>query len=101
MATTSGRIAAAVVDAIAESNSRFAILHGADEIREFRAASDLDLVTGEPPLEFLARNWSGLREIGMLPVLLWPNDEGATTAFLSSEDALEGVQLDMMFDPTG
>ena len=50
MGTTSGALAASVVDALVDQQVSFAVLHRAAELREGNVESDIDLVVADHPL---------------------------------------------------
>lgn len=63
--------------------------------------SDLDVA-----IDGLSRNWhgelvGGLAEAGLVPLVVWPYDSGAVSLFLASDGLADGVQLDLLFSPSG
>ena len=102
MATTDAKLAAAVLDSLAESDLEFALLHNEGAIAAGTVPSDLDVVVGVPPVAVIQRAAALLEAEGLLPIMLWDYDVGDTaTVFLATRDASQGVQLDLMYDPRG
>ncbi len=85
-----------------ESGVAFALLHREADLLSGDVASDVDMAVGEPPRRLLTRSVGRLHEAGLHPVVVWEYDVGGTaTVFLSTGDAHDGVQLDLLFDPEG
>src|SRR5438552_15767372 len=102
MATSSGRLAAAALDALAASAVRFAVLHKEDLVATEAIESDVDIVVAGDPMAVLGGALPALHGAGLHPVAFWPYDVARTgTIFLATADATEGVQLDMLSDPKG
>lgn len=100
MATTSSRLAVAALDAMRSAGVTFALLHGAERFSEERL-SDVDVVTDRDATSVISASAADWWERGLRPVVSWPYDLGGTSVFLSTRDASDGVQLDLMFDPGG
>lgn len=102
MATTSGQLALEAVDAVAAAGLRFSVIHEEARLAEGSVSSDVDLVIDRPVgalVRTVAAAWVGR---GLWPLIVWPYDVGGTgTVFLTTADAGDGVQLDMLFDPRG
>jgi hypothetical protein len=100
MATTSSDAASKAVVAIQGTGVRHAILHGAEDLVRGDVASDVDLVadrTVHEVVRSVAPRWQAM---GLYPVIVWPYDTGGTgSIFLSTLDAVVGVQLDILHDP--
>jgi hypothetical protein len=102
MATTNARLAAAVLDSLAQSGLQFALLHNEGAIATGQVPSDLDVVVGVPPGAVIQRVSTLLEAAGLRAIMVWDYDVGDTaTIFLATSDASEGVQLDLMYDPVG
>jgi len=100
--TTDPRLARQVLDALAAAGIEFALLHGAKALQSGEAFSDLDTVVDRPPEQVISACLQGWEQMGLRPVILWAYDIGGTkTVFLTTSDASSGVQLDLLFDPTG
>lgn len=101
MATTDARLAMASLEAMRSAGVPFALLHGYERLQRGRV-SDLDIVVDEDPYLILLRVASQWASHGMVPVVLWPHDIGGSACvFLSTRDASEGVQLDLLYDQRG
>lgn len=101
MATTNPALAISALNAMGDAGISFALLHGLDRLIT-GDVSDVDLVVSEPGDVIVRRARASWRRNGLLPVVLWPYDIGGTaTVFLATEDAREGVQVDLLFDPNG
>jgi hypothetical protein len=102
MATTNARLAAVVLDSLAQSGLEFALLHNEEAVATGTVASDLDVVVGLRPEAAIEQASPFLEAAGLRPIMVWDYDVGATaTFFLATHDASEGVQLDLMYDPAG
>jgi hypothetical protein len=85
-----------------ESGVALALLHREADLLSGDVASDVDMAVGEPPRQLLTRSLGRLHQAGLYPVVVWEYDVGGTaTVFLSTGDASDGVQLDLLFDPEG
>lgn len=101
MATTSPQLAFSALDAMREAGVRFALLHGRDRLLDGEV-SDVDLAVSVPVASVISRTRPIWGAGGLLPVVVWPYDVGGTaTVFLTTEDAGEGVQLDLLHDTDG
>lgn len=101
MATTKGELARVALRAMEEAGIGFAVIHGVDRLSS-DDISDVDLVVACTPAQVMRKTDSLWRSDGLVPVLFWPYDIGGTaTIFLSTLDAREGVQLDMLYDIHG
>ena len=81
---------------------RFAILHGTDVISQGTITTDLDLAVDTSPRQLLVELLPLLREGDLHPVICWNYDVGgATTILLATDDAADGVQLDLVCDREG
>ncbi|MGH8950712.1 MAG: hypothetical protein ACRDX9_04745, partial [Acidimicrobiia bacterium] len=102
MATTSSDAAFEAVAALEEAEVRFAVLHGEGELARREVDSDIDIVSDRPVHELVrasARHWAAA---GLYPMIVWPYDVGGTgSVFLATQDAQQGVQLDLLHDPSG
>ena len=102
MATTDARLAAAVLDSLAQSGLEFAVLHGEQGIARGESVSDVDVVVAMKPRLVIERASASLESAGLRPIMIWDYDVGGTaTVFLTTSDASDGVQLDLMYDPHG
>ena len=102
MGTTSGALAASVIDALVDQDVSFAVLHRAAELHDGKVESDIDLVVADPPLVLMRRLRSALGRLDLNTVMVWRYDAGQTlTFFLARSDLGEGVQLDLLCDPLG
>jgi len=102
MATTSPDAAFEAVVAIEEAEVRFAVLHGEGELAGRQVDSDIDLVADRPVHELVRASALHWANAGLYPVIVWPYDVGGTgSVFLTTEDARQGVQLDVLHDPPG
>lgn len=102
MATTSGRLALAAVDAVARSGVGFCVLHKEEELAAGHVTSDVDLVVDRPVDEVVAAVTERWRHAGLFPVVVWPYDVGGTgSVFLADATAADGVQIDLLHDPQG
>lgn len=91
-----------MLDSLDQSGLEFAVLHGEEAIAAGEVGSDLDVVVGTHPIAALEQVSRLLESAGVRPVMVWDYDVGDTaTVFLATEDASEGVQLDLMYDPRG
>lgn len=101
MPTTSGELARVCLAGLMEAGVRFAVLHGYEQLETDRI-SDIDVVVAQDPRAVIRETERYWREAGLVPIIVWPYDIGATVAlFLTTRDAREGVQLDMLYDPEG
>ncbi len=101
MPTTSGELARVCLAGLTEAGVRFAVLHGYEQL-ETDQISDVDIVVGQDPRAVIRAAEGSWREGGLVPIIMWPYDIGATvTLFLATRDARDGVQLDMLYDPEG
>lgn len=101
MATTSSRLADAVLGALTEAGTGWAVLHGEEEVARGEVGSDVDLVTRMPMAVVLRGPFTDiLRQGGIFPVIYWPYDvAGTATVYFTNDDASEGVQIDTLHDP--
>jgi hypothetical protein len=91
-----------VLDLLHRAGIRYAVLHGVEAIVDGDAASDLDLVVRQPPGTLLPELMPRLHQLDLHPIVRWNYDVGdATTIFLATGDASEGVQLDLLYDVDG
>lgn len=100
MATTNARLAVAAIDAMRSSGVTFALLHGAERFSEERL-SDVDVVTDRDATSVISASTAGWLERGLRPVVSSRYALGGTSVWLSTRNASDGVQLDLMFDPRG
>jgi hypothetical protein len=86
---------------LSKASVKFAVLHGYEQLETDRI-SDVDVVVGQDPRTVIRETEAYWREAGLVPIIIWPYDIGATVAvFLTTRDARDGVQLDMLYDPDG
>lgn len=83
------------------TNQSWALLHGAERLRQGTLDSDLDLVISRRPETIIPELAALAASAGLLPVLSWRYDAVSLTTFWSSSDASEVVQLDLTHDPKG
>lgn len=89
-----------MLDALVLSGMQFAILHGEQRLANSDPISDVDLVVGQAPRDFLRQSVDAIRSVGLHPVCVNDYDAGGSaTAQLATVDGAEGVQLDLYFDP--
>lgn len=101
MPTTNPEMAHRALRGISEGGVRFVVLHGAEKLEE-GGISDVDVAVATDPREVIRVSREAWASLGLHPILLWPYDIGGTlTVFLTTGDARDGVQLDMMFDRSG
>jgi hypothetical protein len=102
MATTDGKLAAESVRALALSGVRMAVLHREEELAAGSVTSDVDLVVDRPLGAVVEKAGPAWRHLGLRPLIVWPYDVGGTgTIFLSTADASDGIQIDLLHDPAG
>ena len=101
MGTTSQACATQVLDSLARSGSVFAILHKADAIAAGGPLSDLDVVVDTPARETVARLVPELRRERLHVIMTCRYDVAGLSVFVANDDATEGAQLDLTFDPNG
>jgi hypothetical protein len=102
MGLTDGELARALLDGMADEGVRFAVLHQSERLQAGEIDSDIDLVVADPPAVVMSRLRVLLARLGLAPILVWPYDAGATRGvFLARADLTEGLQLDLLHDPTG
>lgn len=101
MATTDGALARTVLDSLELAKIDFAVLHGEDRVASGVPTSDIDLAVDRPPSQVLAAVGDPLGKSGLRCVSACRYDLGATTLFFMSEDASDGVQIDLLWDPAG
>lgn len=102
MATTNGELAREAVDAVVKSGVHAVVLHGEASLAAAQVTSDVDLVVDRPVTEVVAAVTADWERRGLVPLIVWPYDVGGTgTVFLSTPDATDGVQLDLLHDPGG
>lgn len=102
MATTNGELAREAVDAVVNSEVHAVVLHGEESLAAARVTSDVDLVVDRTVTEVVAAVSAGWERHSLVPLIVWPYDVGGTgTVFLSTPDATDGVQLDLLHDPGG
>ncbi len=101
MATTSAELARSALEGFREAGVSFAVLHGYERLQSLNL-SDVDLVVGQDPRKVVRTSMPFWKQRGLVPILTWPYDIGGTlTVFLATEDARDGVQLDILYDPEG
>lgn len=102
MATTSPEAALGAVAAIEEAGMRFAVLHNEEGLAHRATSSDVDIVadrSAQDVIRVVGEHW---HRLGLHPVVVWPYDVGGTgSIFLSTADAGDGVQLDVLYDTRG
>lgn len=99
---TSGELARQVIDAIVDEGLMFSILHRSADLQRGQVQSDVDLVIAEPAPTFVQKLGPRLKQLGLSPILEWTYDVGGTASvFLASENAEDGIQLDLLHDPLG
>lgn len=102
MATTNGELAREAVDAVVNSEVHAVVLHGEESLAAARVTSDVDLVVDRSVTAVVAAVRDEWARRGLVPLIVWPYDVGGTgTVFLSTPDATDGVQLDLLHDPGG
>jgi hypothetical protein len=95
-------LSVALIDSLFREEVRFSILHRADDLERGRVETDLDLVVGSDPMTVIRRLTPALDDLGLLVIMVWRYDAGATrTFFLATEDLSAGIQLDLLHDPRG
>jgi len=78
----------------------FALIHGEERLAGGDPVSDVDLVVGQAPRNFLRQSVGIIRSAGLRPVCITDYDAGGSaTALLATDDGSDGVQLDLYFDP--
>lgn len=101
MGTTDPRLARASLEGMKEAGIRFALLHGRERLLQ-GMLSDVDLVVSDHPLAVVRQSAAAWESRSLMPIVVWPYDiGGATTVFLATPEATEGVQLDLLYDPNG
>ena len=102
MGTTSGSLAAAVIDALSSRRTNFAVLHRAEDLRAGTVASDVDLVVADRPIEVVEDLQGALDSLDLKPVMVWRYDSGETlTVFFARPDLSAGLQFDLLRDRRG
>jgi len=102
MATTSPEAALNAVAAIEKTDVRFAILHNETALAAGAVSSDVDMVVDRAVGELVRAVAGGWAACGLYPIIVWPYDVGGTgSIFLTSSDAREGAQLDILHDAAG
>lgn len=102
MGTTSAAIASAALEALSDAGVRFAFLHAEEALARGTKPTDLDLVVDREATVVVARSAQAFASRGLYPVMVWVQDVGGgACVFYASEDARQGVQLDLLFDRQG
>lgn len=104
IATTSSRHAAKVLDELTALGVQFALLHGANQLEREPSGmlSDVDIAVATPPAVLLPLLARAFPEHGLHVIVVWNYEiGGATTLLLSTHDAADGVQLDLLCDDHG
>jgi hypothetical protein len=102
LATTDPALAPLVLQGLSEAGVEFAILHDADKLLSGGAISDVDIVVAHPPARLVAAASSTFSKLGLHPIVVWPYDPGGSvTTFLVTGNAQSGIQVDMLYDPSG
>jgi hypothetical protein len=88
------------LDALEQSQIRFSLLHDEDRILSHSIQSDVDIVVGSSPRTILARSLNALHAINLHPIVINAYDAGGSASvYMATERAMDGLQLDMYFDP--
>lgn len=93
-----------MLDGLTALGVGFAVLHGANELEHEPSGgiSDVDLAVSTPPSTLLLLLARAFPEDGLHVIVAWNYDiGGATTLILSTRDAADGVQLDLLCDNEG
>jgi len=101
VAITRGNLACLLLDTLASTGVRYAVLHGEDRIADGRAESDVDVAVGAPPHQVVRSLAPLLAASGLSLGLVWPYDVCALTSIWLVPPAPDGVQLDLLCDPDG
>lgn len=101
IATTSGELAATVLDCFAEAGTDLAILHGEATVAGGDCSSDVDLVARQPAAALVAAARDELHRHDLHPVVIWPYDVGSASVFIVDGHARQGAQFDILHDATG
>lgn len=101
MPTTNPALARMLLDRLASSPIRFALLHRADDLIDGTLRSDVDLVVSGPPAEALPTLTDVASDVGLHLVCTCHYDVGGCSTFWATADASDGVHLDMSHDLSG
>lgn len=101
MAITDGDLAAALVDALASSGHRLAVLHREADAAKGEVSSDIDLIADVPGPELMASCRPAIQALGLSLVSIWQYDYRSTTLVFATSTATEGVQIDVVCDASG
>ncbi len=101
MGTTGHAAAVYILDELAASAVRFAVLHRESEFAASGVDSDIDTIVDRDPDDVLRTLIPGLAGHGLRPIMRWPYDRNSVTFFLCDDSGAEGAQLDLVYDPEG
>lgn len=102
MGTTSAEVANTVLESLTDAGIKLAFLHGEGDLADGKVPGDLDLVVDRPAAAVVARSAASLQAHGLHPVVLWIQDiGGGGCLFCCTEDATDGVQIDLLYDADG
>lgn len=101
MPTTDAALAAVALDALAEAGVPFVVLHGEAEIASGKVTTDVDIAVGWPPDRTVRAIAPALRAAHVHLIVVWSYDPGVLTTFWCDATGERGVELDMLFDPSG
>ena len=98
--TSNPDLAYVTLDALQQAGVEFAIVHGEEAVATRQPLSDIDVVVNQPPLEVLRASIVFLHAAGLHPITINPYDAGGSASvMIATEDGLDGLQLDLLFDP--
>lgn len=101
MPTTSTESACRILGALQGAGIEFAVLHGEERLSSRGSLGDIDVVTREPAGHVLARLARGVDPEDSSLVMHWEYDQGAVSSFWMNRTGRDGVQLDILHDPSG
>lgn len=101
MGISDGALAARLIDELAGSGARIAVLHREAEAAQGKVTSDIDLIADARGIELVARSYASIRRLGLNLVSVWEYDWRSTTLVFATDTADAGVQVDVVCDPRG
>jgi hypothetical protein len=90
-----------ILDCMAASGIKFAVLHDEARVAAGSTMSDVDLVTARAPLEILSVIDDCLSGSDIHPIVSWQYDVDSSSLFFTDGTASEGAQLDLVYGDTG
>lgn len=101
MATTNNELGVRLLRAADALGVRYCLLHNADDLLTDDLVSDIDTAVARDPWAVVLDLLKYFSGTDLHLVMLWEYDYGALTSFWCTDSGIDGVQLDLLCDPTG